>query len=92
MLKVKRPSLRLSLKGAYSQLELGTTVNVTMVRPTIAAADYPIRMIERSKFGIKDIRTIIYCGLGETQVDEKIGAAIRKIGYMANKALIDKLL
>jgi len=91
-LNTKRPSLKITLIGTYPNLQLGRTINVTMVRPTIAATDYPIRMIERSKFGIDGIKTVVYCGLGETPDDEKIGMAIRKIGLLANRAMSDRLI
>lgn len=92
LLKDKRPSIRIPLIGTYPELQLGTTVNLTFVRPTIGAADYPIRMIERSEFGIAGILTVVYCGLGETPDDEKIGMTIRKIGYIANRAMSDRLI
>ena len=91
-LKTKRPSLRIPLIGTYPNLQLGRTIKITFVRPTIAAADYPIRMIERSKFGKDGIKTVIYVGLGESPADEKIGMAIRKIGLIANRAMSDRLI
>lgn len=90
--EVKRPSLKLTLDGAYPDLQLGKTVNVTLTRPTVAAADYKIRMIERYRKGIEGIKTVVYCGLGETADDEKIGMTIRKIGYLANRAMSDRLI
>lgn len=92
ILKNKRPSLKLTLQGTYPQIQMGTTVNVTLARPTVAAADYPIRMIERSMLGNGDIKTVIYCGLGETEADEEIGMTIRKIGLLANRAMSDRLI
>ena len=91
-LEAKRPSLKITLTGTYPNLQLGKTINVTLARPNVGAVDYKIRMIERSKFGINDVKTIVYCGLGETSDDERIGKSIQKIAYLANKALADRLI
>jgi len=91
-LNTKRPSIRIPLIGTYPNLQLGRTIRITMVRPTIAVEDYPIRMIERSKFGKTGIKTVVYCGLGETPDDEKIGMAIRKIGLLTNRSMSDRLI
>ncbi|KKN42887.1 hypothetical protein LCGC14_0708610, partial [marine sediment metagenome] len=91
-LSTKRPSIKIPLIGIYPLLQLGTSANLTMIRPTVAAADYPIRMIERSRHGKTGIQTIIYAGLGETKDDERIWSTISKIAYLANKGLSDRLI
>jgi len=91
LLKTKRPSIKITLNGINANLQLGTTVGLTMVRPTVAEADYPIRMIERSKFG-GGIKTVIYCGLGESTMAEKIAKTIRDNAFRAHKALTDRLI
>lgn len=89
--KTKRPSIRIPLIGTYEDLVLGKTVNITFVRPTIAAADYPIRMIEREKWGVSGIRTTIHVGLGETIWDKQIIKGIKLASDLAHKAMTDKL-
>jgi len=79
LLKNKRPSIRIPLNGVNADLQLGTYANLTMVRPTVDSKDYPIRMIQRSKFGKTGIKTIVHFGLGETKDDEKFFTEIRKI-------------
>ena len=91
ILKIKRPSIKITLDGVNANLQLGTTVGLTMVRPTVAEKDYIIRKIERSKFG-DGIQTIIYCGLGESTVGEKIAKFIRDNAFRSHKALIDRLI
>lgn len=88
----KRPSIRLLLHGTYPNIQLGYMVALTMERPTIAMVYHKVRMIERHRMGITDIDTVVYLGLGETPLDEKIGRAIKEIGYIAHKALLDRLL
>ncbi|MFX1371332.1 MAG: nitrous oxide reductase family maturation protein NosD [Promethearchaeota archaeon] len=90
--KDKRPSMRLSLNGTRTAIQLGTTVDITFARPTIAKATYPIRMIERKPRGIDGIQTIIHAGLGETEWDEKLGMAIRRVNSVARKNLSDRLV
>lgn len=92
MYNTKRPSIKLTLNGTRPNLQLGYYINITFARPTITSTDYKIRMIERSERGIDGIKTIIHVGLGETKDDEKIGKQIRDIGYLAHKAIINKLL
>ena len=90
-IKTKRPSIKIELYGVNVNIQVGTTVGLTMVRPTVGAADYPIRMIERSKNG-GSIKTIIYCGLGHTTDQEKVAAVINKAMYLAHKAHTDRLI
>jgi len=85
LLATKNPSIKLKLVGVQTDLKVGTEVHVTFERPTIAQALYPIRMIERIKFG-GDIQTTIWCGLGQTSADEKIANAIIKASFMAHDA------
>ena len=91
LLKDKRPSIRIPLNGVQADLEMGTYVNITMARPTIGAADYPIRMIQRKRRGKTGIETIIYVGFGETDWDEKIIKAINLVTSLAQKSLSDQL-
>jgi len=91
LFEVKRPSIRIPLDGVNAAIQLGTYVNVTMARPTVGAADYKIRMIQRFKRGITGIKTIIYCGFGETDWDEKIQKEIDRLGLETHKSLINKL-
>ena len=88
----KRPSIKLTLDGVRSDLVQGKTVNITLERPTVGAANYPIRMLKRESRGRTGIKTIVYAGLGETEDDEEIGRAIRRIGDLAHKAMSDKLI
>ena len=90
-LKTKRPSIKLPLHVDNVLLQLGTTVGVTLARPTVAEADYPIRMIERKKVGII-IKTIIYCGLGESPWNEELARTIRDNAERSHKALTDRLI
>ena len=92
LMKTKRPSIRLTLNGTNPNLDLGKTVDITFVRPTIVKAAYPIRMIERGDRGIGGIKTTIYAGLGETDDIEFIGKTIRRIGCIARKTLTDRLI
>jgi len=91
LLNSKRPSIKLSLNGVNANLQLGKTVDVTLVRPTVAKTNYIIRKIERSKFG-GGIKTVIYCGLGESPVGERIGKIIRDNAFRSHKALRDRLM
>lgn len=86
----KRPSIKITLIGTFENLGVGKTVKLTMVRPTIAEADYPIRMIERSKHG-DEIKTIIYCGLGNSTDQEKIANMMNKSMRLAHQAHTDRL-
>lgn len=92
LLKDKRPSIKLTMDGINSSLELGTKTHITFVRPTIAQAFYHIRLIERKPKGIDGIETTIFFGLGETTDIEFIGKAIRKANRLARKTLADKLI
>ena len=91
LLEAKRPSIRVPLDGVNILLQLGAYVNLTMARPTVGAADYKIRMIQRSKFGKTGIKTVVYCGLGETHWDELIVKEIKKLQLETHKALTDRL-
>ena len=91
LLETKRPSIRIPLDGVNIALQLGTYVGLTMARPTVVAADYKIRMIQRSAFGKTGIKTIVYCGLGETHWDEKIFKELKRIDLEVHKALSDRL-
>jgi len=87
---IKKPSIKLALKGTYSDLRIGKLVNITMARPTVTSADYIIRMIDRRRFG-DEIRTTIYVGLGFGEADEKIAHEINRALDTAHKALLDRL-
>ncbi|KKL67330.1 hypothetical protein LCGC14_2136070, partial [marine sediment metagenome] len=78
--------------GIQTNLGVGKTVTLTMVRPTVDEDDYPIRMIERTKFGISEIKTIIYCGLGHSTWGENQADIINKAMYLAHKAHTDRLV
>jgi len=90
-LKTKRPSIKLPLKLDNVLLQLGTTVGVTLARPTVAATTHIIRMIERKKVGII-IKTVIYCGLGESPWEEKLARTIRDNADRGHKSLTDRLI
>ncbi len=90
--KVKRPSIKLSLNGVNADLSVGKTVGLTMVRPTVDSADYPIRTIQRSKFGIDGIKTVISCGLGKSPIQEKLANIIKESAYLARKAHTDRII
>lgn len=90
-LETKQPSIKIAVIGTQIALSPGVTVGLTMERPTVAAADYPIRMIEREKFGA-DIKTIIYCGLGQSTPQEKLANAIDLNRQIAWKAHTDRLI
>ena len=89
---VKHPSIKLVLKGVNAAIKVGTTITLTMVRPTVAEADYPIRMIERERLGHGGIKTTIYAGMGHTTAGEKIADRINAIMYLAQKAHADRLI
>jgi len=91
LLETKRPSIRIPLDGVNILLQLGTYVNLTMARPEVLAADYNIRMIQRYKRGKTGIQTVVYCGMGETDWDEKLIKEIQKLQLETHKALTDRL-
>lgn len=91
LLETKRPSIRIPLDGVNILLQLGTYVNLTMARPTVVAADYNMRMIHRFKRGKTGIKTVIYCGMGETDWDEKLIKEIQKLQLETHRALTDRL-
>ncbi|GAG85908.1 unnamed protein product, partial [marine sediment metagenome] len=88
----KRPSIRLPLNADNAALQLGTTVDVTFARPTIAKTAYPIRKIERSKFGITGIQTVLYLGFGESTFEEDAAKAIRDNAFRSHKSQTDRLI
>jgi len=88
--KVKRPSIKIVLNGLQPNLGVGKTVGLTMVRPTKAEVQYVIRMIQRSKFGIDGIATIIWCGLGKSTLAEKRADFLNKMMYLIHKAQTDR--
>jgi hypothetical protein len=88
----KAPSITLVLFETYPNIQLGRQVNLTFTNPDIDHGDYPVRMIQRKRFGIDGIMTIVTLGLGQSKWDENIVNAIKKAAYMANKAITDKLL
>ena len=90
-LKIKRPSIKLPLHVDNVLLQLGITVGVTLARPTVAEVDYPIRMIERKKVGTI-IKTIIYCGMGESPWYEELARTIRDNAERSHKSLTDRLI
>lgn len=90
--KVKRPSIKIPLDGVNALLGVGKTVTLTMVRPTVAEADYPIRMIERTEREPDGIKTIIWCGLGHSTWEENLADVINKAMYLAHKAHTDRLV
>ena len=91
LLESKRPSIRVPIDGVNIALQLGTYVNLTMARPTVVATDYNMRMIHRFKRGKTGIKTVIYCGMGETDWDEKLIKQIQKLDLETHKALTDRL-
>ena len=91
LLKTKQPSIKITLDGINADLQLGTTVGLTMARPTVAEVDYPIRMIERSRFG-GGIKTIIYCGLGKSTPQEQLANIIRENAFRSHKGLTNRLI
>ena len=91
LLKAKRPSIKIPLATDNVALQLGTTVGLTLARPTVGELDYPIRKIERSKRGAV-IKTVIYCGLGESTVWEKLAKNIRDNAFRSHKSLTDRLV
>jgi len=88
----KRPSIRLPLKADDVALQLGTTVDVTFARPTIAKAAYPIRKLERKRYGNTAIELIIWVGLGESTLGENITKFIRDNMFRSHKSLTDRLI
>lgn len=90
--KVKRPSIRIPLNGVQTNLGVGKTATLTMVRPTVGVNDYPIRMIERHKIGISGIKTIIWCGLGRSTWEENMADIVNKAMLLAHKAHTDRLI
>ena len=92
LLKDKMVSIQIPLNGVNSALLVGTTVNLTMARPTVGAANYKIRMITRSKRGKAGIMTTVYCGLGHSKIEEQIGMSIKKSLYLSHKAHTDRLI
>ena len=89
---VKHPSIKLSLKGVHADIKIGTEITLTMVRPTVAEANYPVRMIERERLGHGDIKTTIYAGMGHSEIEEKEADRVNQIMYLAQKSITDKLI
>ncbi|KKN09407.1 hypothetical protein LCGC14_1046850, partial [marine sediment metagenome] len=89
---VKHPSIKLILKGVQANIKVGTEITLTMVRPTVAEANYPVRMIERERLGHSDIKTTVYAGMGHSSIDEKLANRINKIMYLAQKSHADRLI
>jgi len=89
--KVKHPSIKLSLNGVNTAIKVGTEITLTMARPEVLEANYPIRMIEREKFG-GGIKTTIYAGMGHSKLEEKLADRVNKIMYLAKKAHTDRLV
>ena len=91
-LSTKRPSIKLTLNGIQSNLTVGKTVTITLERPTVAEADYPIRRIDRARRGIDGIKTVIYAGLGESPTIESLANTLKKTIHLATKAHSDRLI
>ena len=89
--KVKHPSIKLPLKGVHAAIKVGTEITLTMARPTVAEANYPVRMVEREGLGHAEIKTTVYAGMGHTSIDEAVSSRINKIMYLAQKAHADRL-
>ncbi len=89
---VKHPSIKLTLKGVHAAIKIGTEITLTMVRPTVVEANYPVRMIERERLGHGDIKTTVYAGMGHTTASEKMDDRINKVMYLAQKAHADRLI
>lgn len=88
----KRPSIRLPLKVDNVALQLGTTVDITLARPTVAKTAYPIRKLERVRKGINDIRLTIWVGLGESTEEENVAKFIRDNMFRSHKSLTNRLI
>ena len=89
---VKHPSIKLTLKGVNAAIKVGTEITLTMVRPTVAEANYPVRMVERERLGHADIKTTIYAGMGHSGIDEKLADRMNQIMYLAQKSHADRLI
>jgi hypothetical protein len=87
---VKRPSIKLSLNGVNSSIIAGQEVTLVMARPTVASKNYVVRAVERTKFG-GGIKTVIWCGLGQTPAAEGLANTIKNIAHIAHKAHTDRL-
>jgi len=88
----KQPSIMLTMDGINSAITLGTTVDITQVRPTIAETTRKVRMIRRAKKGITGYQTTVWFGLGSTAWDEKILDEINRAINTAHKAHTDRLI
>ena len=89
--KVKHPSIKIPLKGVHANIKVGTEITLTMTRPTVAEANYPVRMVERERLGHAEIKTTVYAGMGHTTIEEKMNDRMNAIMYLAQKAITDKL-
>jgi hypothetical protein len=93
-LATKRPSLKLTVTdddGGFSALDAMKTVDITLERPTVASADYPMRRIDISRVG-EHLKYTIYAGLGSTPEAEKQTNLFRQLGAMAHKQYTDRLI
>ncbi len=93
-LESKQPQIKIPLQGVNYDLQVGKTVTLTMVNPTVAEADHVISKVERKKGGYistDDIWTTIYCGLGHSTPQEKMVDAINRANYQGRKAAADRL-
>ena len=93
--KVKQPSIVATCHAALYSIEAGQTVNLTMVRPTIAAANYVVRRIDVKHFGYNSagteiMKTTLYLGLGSTPIEEKRDNEIRELILEVHKAKLDR--
>ena len=91
-LQTKALSIMITMNTFNPLLTIGGTVGLTMARPTIAAADYPIRRTQVGRRGILGEKTILYCGLGSSPIEETIGTIIKDNAYRSQKAHTDRLI
>jgi hypothetical protein len=89
-LKTMRPAISFTVDGAgFEAIRPGFTVNLECERPTIAAADYPVRRVDWKQAHPNGIlRADVYLGLGQTPEDEHLANTIRNNKQMAEKDLL----
>ena len=90
--KDKRPSIRFTVDGTHPNSIVGVTLNLTMVRPTVAATNYIIRKKDQVRISSTLLKTTFYVGLGHTPPVEALADTIRKLAWFSHKNMTNNLI
>ncbi|MCP4550877.1 MAG: hypothetical protein GY834_02300 [Bacteroidetes bacterium] len=89
-LKNKRPSVKVRIPF-NSALEIMTTVDITMARPTVAETTRVIRRMDVVRVG-EHLFQDLYLGLGSTPPEEKQANYIRQLQFEVHRSFTDRLI